>query len=141
MDVARRYIERPNWMREIKSIATRIDCEIYVLNSLCPLLIKKLWMEKAKIPPRLKIKEKIRPAVLFLSSKTIPRSIIKTRNKCNIRKKVILPGNLNNSHSFQYAESISWTIIKTAFATYNHNNNSGIQQYSIPNINFNTRTL
>lgn len=38
------------------------------------------------------------------------------------RNPVTPPGSLNNSHSFQYAESISWFIRRTELAMYSHNN-------------------
>jgi hypothetical protein len=64
-------------------------------------------MQNAKIPPRHIINEMINPANDCLETKTRPYKIKKRIGKCRIKNPLIPPGNLNSSHSFQKAESIS----------------------------------
>jgi hypothetical protein len=71
-------------------------------------------MTKAKIPPRHRMSEKTRPENKFLVTRTKPTKIKKRRGIWSSRNPVMPPGSLNNSHSFQYAESISWSMSKTA---------------------------
>jgi len=71
-----------------------------LLNSLRPFLIKYVWIAKAKIPPKHKSNENIKPGKDCLYTKINPYKIKNNTGKCIIRNPLTSPGSLNNSHSF-----------------------------------------
>jgi hypothetical protein len=84
-----------------------MNFDMGLLNSARPFLRKYVWTVNAKIPAKQRINEKTKPHDECLESSINPQRIKSNRGKWSIKKPVIPPGSLNNSHSFQYAESIS----------------------------------
>jgi len=87
--------------------------EMGVLNSVLPFLIKNIWIVKASMPEKLNNNENIKPTKEFWNTRINPYKTKNMRNRCMIMNPFTPPGNLNKSHSFQYAESISWFINST----------------------------
>jgi hypothetical protein len=59
-------------MMDTNSIAARIHFEMGLLNSLRPLLRKYVWITKAKIPPKQRMNEKMRPDAECLETRINP---------------------------------------------------------------------
>ena len=88
-------------MIEAMSVADNINKDTGVLNSCLPLLIKKRWIQKAKIPDSESISEKIRPEKEPLYTRTRPYKTRNNKGKWIMRNPLIPPGSLKMSHSFQ----------------------------------------
>ena len=82
-------------------IATSMSFEMGLSNSLRPFLMKYVWIEKAKMPPKHKINENIKPENDCLETKINPYRTKNNSGKWISKNPVIPPGSLNNSHSFQ----------------------------------------
>jgi hypothetical protein len=83
------------------SVAISMSFEMGLSNSFRPFLRKYVWIEKAKMPPKHKINENIRPDIECLETKINPYRTKSNSGKWISRNPVIPPGSLNNSHSFQ----------------------------------------
>jgi hypothetical protein len=113
-DIIRDIVTIP-CIRDTIKVAISIKRDIGTLNSSLPFLRKKRWIKKAKIPEKLKISENTRPPNVPSNTNISPSSTKNRSGKWIKRKTEIPPGMPKSSHSFQYAESISWLINKTAF--------------------------
>jgi hypothetical protein len=89
------------WTSDTIKVAIRMNSDIGTLNSSRPFLMKYIWAVNAKIPPKLKTNENIRPVKDCWKTKTSPYNTKNIKGICIIRNPVMPPGNLNRFHSFQ----------------------------------------